>query len=96
MKRNGNFILRCVADTWVLMPVGPAVVEFPGMIKLNEAGCFLWDLLETEQRKEALIQALVDGYEVTPQQVAADLETFLEPLLLTGAVISTEGDTPLG
>lgn len=96
MKRNGNFILRCVADTWVLMPVGAAVVEFPGMIKLNEAGCFLWDLLETERRKEALIQALTDSYEVTPQQAAADLDAFLEPLLLTGAVISTEGDQSLG
>lgn len=96
MKRNGKFILRCVADTWVLMPVGAAVVEFPGMIKLNEAGCFLWGLLEKERTEEALIQTLVENYEVTPQQAAEDLEAFLEPLLLTGAVISTEGDQSLG
>ena len=96
MKRNQNFILRCVEDTWVLVPVGTAVLDFPGMIKLNEAGCFLWDLLETEQRKDALIQALTDCYEVTPQQAAADLDAFLEPLLLTGAVISTEADQGLG
>lgn len=95
MIRNQNFLLRCVANTWVLMPVGTAVLDFPGMIKLNEAGCFLWNLLETEQTKEALIQALADSYEVTPQQAAEDLETFLEPLLLTGAVISTETDQGL-
>lgn len=95
MIRNQNFLLRCVANTWVLMPVGTAVLDFPGMIKLNEAGCFLWNLLETEQTKEALIQELADSYEVTPQQAAEDLETFLEPLLLTGAVISTETDQGL-
>ena len=95
MKRSQNFILRCVVDTWVLMPVGPAVVEFPGMIKLNEAGCFLWGLLEKERTEEALIQTLVENYEVTPQQAAEDLKKFLEPLLLTGAVISAGADKPL-
>ena len=38
MKGNKDFLLREVADSLVLVPVGEAARRFPGMIRLNETG----------------------------------------------------------
>lgn len=86
MIRNKAFLLSNVADSWVVVPVGSAAVEFPGMLTLNESGRFLWELLETEQTVETLTQALTQRYEVTAEQAAADVQKFLEPLLKISAV----------
>lgn len=87
MRRNADFLLREVADSLVLVPVGPATKFFPGMIRLNETGRFVWELLEQEQSEESLADALLDKYEVTREQAAADVDAFLARLRPTGALI---------
>ena len=42
MRINKNFILRQVVDTYVVLPIGQATVDFNGMVTLNESGAFLW------------------------------------------------------
>lgn len=86
MKRNPNFLLRQVADSTVLVPVGPATKQFPGMIRLNETGRFVWELLEQEQTRESLTDALLARYEVTREQAAADVDAFLQRIQPTGAL----------
>ena len=60
MIRNGNYLLRQVADTWVIVPVGQAAVEFAGMVTLNATGAYIWELLEKEQTLESLAEALLE------------------------------------
>ena len=86
MKRNSDFLLRQVAGSQVLVPVGKATKRFPGMIRMNATGCFLWELLETQQTKESLIKALLDRYEVSPEQAAEDVDAFVDKLIPTGAI----------
>ena len=80
-------MLRDVAGTLVIVPVGAAVSAFPGMITLNGTGAYLWELLETEQTVETLTQALVDRYEVDSDNARQDVETFVNKLQPTGALI---------
>lgn len=87
MIRNEAFLLRNIAGSWVVVPVGMAAVEFPGMLTLNESGRYLWELLESPQTEEDLTEALTQRYEVTAIQAAADVHKFLEPLLKIGAII---------
>lgn len=87
MKRSADFLLRDVAGTMVVVPVGLALSSFPGMITLNATGAYIWELLETEQTVETLTDALVARYEVDSQKARADVEAFLEKLKPTGAVI---------
>lgn len=86
MVRNEAFLLRNIADSWVVVPVGAAAVDFPGMLTLNESGRCLWELLEQPQTERSLAEALTRRYEVTADQAAADVKKFLEPLLKIGAV----------
>lgn len=87
MKRSQDFLLRDVAGTLVVVPVGAAVSAFPGMITLNGTGAYLWELLETEQTVETLTQALVARYEVDSDSARQDVEAFLDKLQPTGALI---------
>ena len=87
MKRNPDFLLRDVAGTLVIIPVGAAVTAFPGMITLNATGAYIWELLENEQTVETLTDALVARYEVSGDRARADVEAFLKRLQPTGALV---------
>lgn len=87
MKRSENFLLREVADTQVLVPVGEAAIRFPGMVTLNATGAFIWELLEKEQTLQTLTEALMDRYAVEREQARADAEAFVNKLIPTGAIL---------
>ena len=87
MKRSDKFLLRDVAGTLVIVPVGAAVSAFPGMITLNATGAYIWELLETEQTEDTLVAALVARYEVEEDKARADVQAFLAKLKPTGAIV---------
>lgn len=87
MIRNPEFMMQSVADTLVVVPVGEAAQAFPGMITLNATGGYLWELLEQPQTQESLTDALLERYEVTREQAAADVAAFISRLLPTTAIL---------
>lgn len=87
MKRSPNFLMRQVAGTWVVVPVGAAAREFPGMIRLNQTGKLIWELLEQEQTAESLTQALLARYDVPQTQARQDVDAFLAKLDSVGALV---------
>lgn len=87
MKRNSDFLLQDVAGTQVIVPVGEAVTQFPGMITVNGTGAYIWQLLETEQTVESLAEEIVAHYAVSLEQATTDVEAFLAQLQPTGALL---------
>ena len=65
MIRNPNYLLRDVAGSTVLVPVGEASQEFPGMITVNGTSAYLWEQLATQQTKEDLVSSLLSRYDVS-------------------------------
>ncbi len=86
MKINENFILRQVADTWVVLPIGAATVDFNGMMTLNDAGALLWQTLEKGSDREGLAAALCGVYDVSRECALADVDAFLEKLAQVGCI----------
>ncbi|MBQ9742845.1 MAG: PqqD family protein [Ruminococcus sp.] len=80
MKIKENFMLRKVADCFVVVPVGAAVSEFNGMINLNDVGAFLWQLLENDTTEEDVVKALLEQYDVDEATAAADVAKFISEL----------------
>ena len=78
MKIKDNFILRKVADSYVVVPVGKLTLDFNGIITLNETGAFLFELLQKGADREELIDRLLAEYDVTPERAAADVDVFIE------------------
>lgn len=87
MRRNPDYMLKEVADTTVIVPVGQAAVDFPGMITVNETGRQLWELLAEERGRSELTAWLCERFQVEPWKADADVEVFLRRLRLAGALL---------
>lgn len=86
MKIKENFVLRQVAGAWVVLPIGSATLDFNGMLTLNESGVLLWRLLEQGKDADALTEMLLQVYDVSREQAAADVDEFLNKLIQAGCV----------
>ncbi len=80
MKVNHEFLLKEIAGSFVVIPVSSVLVNFDGMITLNETGVFLWRLLEEGSTFEDLLSALKAEYEVDEETAREDLTAFLDQL----------------
>lgn len=86
MKVKGNYILRQVAKTWVVMPLGQTTLDLNGILTLNESGAVLWKALEKSGDREAMARALTEEYDVTPERAMTDVDRFLGKLADAGVV----------
>lgn len=84
MKTKNEFILRQVAGSWVILPVGIDSVK--GVLTINESGALLWRLLEQGCQLRQLIDALIGEYDVSAAQAEADIQEFLEKLRTIGCL----------
>ena len=80
MKVRDGFILRNMGDSYLVVPVGSATVDFRCIITLNGTGAFLWELLQDECAEEELVKALLSEYEVAEDVAARDVAGFVEEL----------------
>lgn len=80
MKIQPGFMLRNIADSYVVVPVGDNIVDFSAMITLNETGAFLWNLLTDDLNTEELANALCAEYEVEYDDAKKDVEEFVSIL----------------
>lgn len=86
MKIKDSFVLRQLADTWVVLPLADKTVNFNGMITLNESGVLLWRALENGADTDALVKVLTSEYAVDEVQARTDVEVFLEKLRKAGCL----------
>lgn len=80
MKIKDNFLLRKISDSFVVVPIGDAVVDFSGLINLNETGAFLFEMLQSGAEKEQLVDALLSEYDVQSEQAQSDVDAFIAKL----------------
>lgn len=86
MKLSENFVLRQVADTWVVLPLAQDTVNFNGVIRLNGSGALLWQCLEQGGDRQALVKTLTDRYTVSLEEAEKDVDEFLQTLVKTGCL----------
>ena len=77
MRITRGFVVRQIAGETIAVPSGPSAQSLSGLLALNDSGEFLFNLLQTEQSQESLVQALLDTYEVDRGTACADVVEFL-------------------
>ena len=77
MKVKKDFILRKVSDSYIAVPVGEAVVDFSGMVNLNESGACLFEALQKGASEDELVEALLSEYDVEETVARADVKRFI-------------------
>ena len=86
MKAKEGFVLRHVADEYILMPTGDNIATFKGTILLNEVSALIWEKLQKPVLKADLLQAVLDEFEVEKAVASADLDVLLKKLKGFGVI----------
>lgn len=86
MKLKKDFVLRQIAGTWAVLPLGLATLDFNGMLTLNESGVLLWKALEQGGDRNALVDVLTGNYNISQTIAQADVDEFLDKLAKAGCV----------
>lgn len=77
MKIKEGFLLRKVAGSNVVVPIGQATLDFNGMMSLNDTGTFLFEKLIEGTSKENLIEDLITEYGIDRELAVKDVEAFI-------------------
>jgi hypothetical protein len=80
MKVKSDYVLREVANQYIVVPTGASSVDFNGIITLNKSGSELFKLLENEITQEDLINHLLENYHVSEGKAFMDVEAFIQKL----------------
>ncbi len=80
MKIKNDYMLRKVADSYVVVPTGREVANFNGLINLNEAAALLWHCMEEEISEDDLVLTLMNHYEVDESTAKHDIKEFIRQL----------------
>lgn len=78
MKIKQGYIVRRVADTFVALSVG---AENEGrVVRMNATGAFIWGLLAEETTEDAVVNALVEKYQIDRETAEKSAKDFIEML----------------
>lgn len=79
MKIKDGFILREMLGQFIVVGEGLAQVNFNKMLTLNESAAYLWkEVKDREFTREDLVQLLLDRYDVSEEQAAADVDKLVD------------------
>lgn len=81
MKLEKEFVLREIAGDYVIIPVGKTVIEFNGLITVNEVGVSIWNMLQNEVTFDQIVQGILSEYEVEESVAREDIREFLDQLI---------------
>lgn len=84
MKIKGDYLLDTIGGEKMAVPLSADSTGKAGLVKLNEAGAFLWEHLQMETTEEKLTQALLAEYEVSEEKAAQDVHKFVTNLRRNG------------
>lgn len=86
MRIKEGYVLREVAGSYVVVPVGERSKEFNGMVNLNDSGKLLWERAQSEFDKQALVDALLNTYDISTEIASNDVDRFINTLKVNGFV----------
>ena len=77
MKLSENYILKNIAGTAVVVPVGDAVKDIKGMITLNGPAEIIWKGLQENKSIDDIANEIKSEYEADEDVIRADIDAFL-------------------
>lgn len=87
MKLKDGFMLREIAGTWVVVPLGQRVIEFNGLMTLSDSGAFLWKMLELGAEIDELLEGIMEEYEIDKGTAQMDIDEFIGQIAEKGIIL---------
>lgn len=90
MRVDKEFVLREIAGDYIIIPTGETVLEFNGLITVNEVGVDIWKMLQEDVTFEDLVKGILDEYDVEEEVAREDIQEFLDTLINGGILAKDE------
>lgn len=86
MKIKDGFIMKDVAGSKVVLPLGERQAEIRGIITFNDVGAEVFNMLDGTNSVEEIIEKIVKDYEAPYDTVKSDVEKLIEKMRENGLV----------
>lgn len=80
MKRKPNSMLKQIDGEYLILPLSDHNISVDVILKTNEVGAFIYELLGGGISQEKLLDSILEEYEVSREQAKKDLEAFLNQM----------------
>ena len=88
--KHGDYVVRCIGGETILVPVSAGVADLDAIYVLNGAAAVVWSRLDGRASVADLVAAVTQEYEVTDEEAAADVQSFLQSLSDDGLVVPAD------
>ncbi len=86
MKIKEGFILKDVAGSKVVLPIGERQAEIKGIITFNEVGAEVFNMLDGTNSVEEIVRKIAKDYEAPCDTVQADVNNLIEKMKAHGLI----------
>ena len=80
MKKKEDFIIRNIADEYIMIPVGNTALKFDGTIMINEIPAFIWDHIEEVSNEREMSNLICKYYEANYNEVYNDIKVIFRQM----------------
>jgi hypothetical protein len=84
VRVDKEFVLREIAGDYIIIPTGKTVLEFNGLVTVNEVGVSLWKMLQNEVTFDDLVNGILEEYDVEEAVAREDIREFLDKIIESG------------
>jgi len=80
VKIKKEYILKEVANQYVVVPTGKETINFNGMLRLNKTAKILFEALEEDKEIQDLVDLLLNLFDLKYDQALVDVNDFIKVL----------------
>lgn len=90
MRVSKNYMVRKIADSYLVIPLGDAIKVFNGVITVNETAAFLIEKLKESASVDELVSLMVERYDISKEEACLDVKEFIQELRMNDMLIEGE------
>ena len=91
-ERSDRIVGRRLADEYILVPIVSRGADVDSIFNLNRVGALIWERLDGRTSGQAVVDAIVERFEVDAKQAADDYAEFIDKLVAIEAVRRVDED----
>jgi hypothetical protein len=88
--RAQRMVGRRIGDEYVLVPLAGRGADLDSILNLNRVAAFIWEQLDGVQTGDAIVEAVVERFDVERARAEADTLELLDTLLELKAIVPAE------
>lgn len=86
MKIKSGFVMKDVAGSKVVLPLGERRLDLNGIITFNDVGAEVFNMLDGTNSVEEIVAKIAKDYEVSTEIVEADVNELIEKMRANGLI----------